>query len=184
MSTHWASKFDVFSIGLAVAKLVSTRSVVYSDTILPDFVLDWIQHTVDFNADTRWSAARAAREWVDMLNKTFSKKSVDPGSIPLRSVDVTHYSEPAAKRPYEDYFAPLNLDNLEFNDFFTNRPSKKIAAHESVSDDEYDPEDNMLKSASKDSDSDPSKFEYDLSTYWHPESDYSPIEWGFWGLDQ
>jgi serine/threonine protein kinase len=119
MGAAWGSKFDVFSIGLVVAKIASTRWNVYGDDIRPEFLMEWIEHTMDFNADTRWSAAHAASEWLQMLEKTF--RHMDPGDIPLRTVG---YNLESSLKPADDgasqAFPELDLNRPEFETFFTS----------------------------------------------------------------
>jgi hypothetical protein len=65
MVHNWASKFDVFSMGVAVAKLV----LMYPTIAIPPMLVEWIAFALRLNAFDRWDAATAAENWRLLLKE-------------------------------------------------------------------------------------------------------------------
>jgi hypothetical protein len=71
MADMWADKFDVFSMGISVLRLL-----LFYRVDIPDALSNWIYGTTNFNAYERWNAATAAVEWDKLLPSLAALNSV------------------------------------------------------------------------------------------------------------
>jgi hypothetical protein len=66
--THFADKFDIYSLGIAVATLVLKYKQMGRPCYQSYKLTTWIRHTIDYNAFARWNAATAAANWEEVMH--------------------------------------------------------------------------------------------------------------------